>query len=93
MTDTTWQVLAERVLVERPPWLRLSEQDVRLPDGRMIEGYLVAQAPPYAIIFAVDGDGRIVTVEEYKHGPGLVVVHLPAGYMETGEDPLLAAQR
>ena len=93
MTDTTWQILTERLLVDRPPWLRLSEQDVQLPDGRVIEGYLVAQAPPYAVIFAVDSDGRIVTVEEYKHGPGRVVVHLPAGYLEPGEDPLLAAQR
>jgi ADP-ribose pyrophosphatase len=93
VTDTTWQILAEHVLVERPPWLRLCEQDVRLPDGRVIEGYLVAQAPDYAIIFAVDGEGRVVTTEEYKHGPGRVVVHLPAGYLEPGEDPLLAAQR
>lgn len=93
MTDTTWQILAERVLVDRPPWLWLSEQDVRLPDGRVIDGYLVAQAPDYAIIFARDREGRIVATEEYKHGPGRVVVHLPAGYLEPGEDPLLAAQR
>ncbi len=91
--DHIWQVQAERLLVERRPWLRLSEQDVLLPDGRVIEGFLVAEAPSYVIIFAVTAEGHIVTIEEYKHGPRRVAVHLPAGFLEADEDPLLAAQR
>ena len=34
-----------------------------------------------------------MAIEEYKHGPGRVVLHLPAGYLEPGEEPLAAAQR
>ncbi|RME83039.1 MAG: NUDIX hydrolase [Caldilineae bacterium] len=88
-----WQILAERVLVERPPWLRLCEQTVRLPDGRIVDDFLVAQAPPYATVFGLRPDGLVVAVEEYKHGPGRTVLKLPAGFLNEGETPIEGARR
>ena len=88
-----WQVLKERLMLDKRPWLRVVEQTVRLPDGEVIDDYLLAEAPGYAIIFPVLPDGRIIAVEEYKHGIGRVVWQLPAGILEPGEDPLLGAKR
>jgi len=88
-----WQILKERLLLDKRPWLRVVEQTVRLPDGEVIDDYLLAEAPSYAIIFPVLPDGRIIAVEEYKHGIGRIIWQLPAGILEPGEDPLLGAKR
>ena len=88
-----WQVLEERLLLDKRPWLRVVEQTVRLPDGEVIDDYLLADAPSYAIIFPVLPDGRILAVEEYKHGIGRIVLQLPAGLLDPGEDALTGAKR
>lgn len=88
-----WQVLCSRVLVDRPPWLRLIEQDVRLSNGHIIEGYLLAEAREYAMVFVLTDDGRVPLVQQYKHGVGGPSYDLPAGYLDAGEEPLACAQR
>ncbi len=88
-----WQVLRQKLVLDRPPWLRVFELDVQLPDGRVITDYLRAEAPAYVAIFGVRPDGLIVAIEEYKFGPGRVVLKMPAGIMDPGEDALTAARR
>lgn len=88
-----WNVLRENLILDRPPWLRVYEQDVLLPDGRIITDYLKAEAPAYVAVFGLRPDGLVVAIEEYKHGPGRVVLKVPAGIMDPGEDALTAARR
>ena len=89
-----WAVLSSRPLVSRLPWLRLWEEDVRLPNGEVIEGYLRSQSRDYAAIFALMADGTVPLVSQYKHSKGAVSLDLPAGYLdEADESPLTAARR
>jgi ADP-ribose pyrophosphatase len=88
-----WKILREKLILDRPPWLRVYEQDVQLPDGRIITDYLRAEAPGYVAIFGLRPDGLVVAIEEYKHGPGRVVLKIPAGIIDPGEDALDAARR
>ena len=89
-----WDVLSSKPLVSRPPWLRLWEEDVRLPNGEVIAGYLRSQSRDYAAVFALMEDGTVPLVSQYKHGKGAVSLDLPAGYLDTvDESPLTAARR
>lgn len=88
-----WRVVARRSVVDREPWLHLWEEDVQLPDGRVIPGFNVIEMPDVVIVVALTDDGQAVVEREYKHGPRRVCLHLPARYIEAGEEPLLAAQR
>ncbi len=89
-----WEVLSARPLVSRPPWLRLWEEDVRLPNGEVIEAYLCSQSRDYASVFALMEDGTVPLVSQYKHGKGAVSLDLPAGYLDAAdESPLTAARR
>jgi ADP-ribose pyrophosphatase len=88
-----WEVIARREVLDRRPWLRVWSEDVRLPDGRVIEDFSTLEMPDYAMAVALTGDGLVVAERNYKHGPGRVGLHLPAGYLEPGEEPLAAAQR
>lgn len=89
-----WRILASRPLLDRRPWLTVWEEDVQLPDGQRINGYLRAEAREYAMVFALGADGTVPLVRQYKHGTGADSLDLPAGYLDTAsEPPLTAAQR
>ena len=88
-----WKVLREKLILDRPPWLQVYELDVQLPDDRIITDYLRAEAPAYVAVFGLRPDGLIVAIEEYKFGPGRVVLKMPAGVIDPGEDALTAARR
>ena len=88
-----WETLARREVVDRRPWLRLWAEDVRLPDGRVVEDFSTIEMPSYAVVVALTAEGQVVVERNYKHGPRRVCLNLPAGYLEPGEDPLTAARR
>jgi ADP-ribose pyrophosphatase len=88
-----WRVLASTELLNRPPWLRVSAEHVRLPNGYEIADFYRIDMPEWAQVFALTEDGRVAMIEQYKHGPGVVSLELPAGYLEPGEDPERAARR
>jgi ADP-ribose pyrophosphatase len=94
MLMSDWEILATRPLFSRPPWLELWEEDVRLPNGHEIPGYLRAVSRDYAVIFARLPDGTTPLVRQYKRGPDKHLYDLPAGYLDSpDEPPLEAAQR
>ena len=89
-----WQILDERIVYEHHPWLKLTEQDVRLPNGVIIERYLISETPDVVMMFAVTEPGEAIFVEQYKHGMRNLSLDLSAGYMdETDRSPPAAARR
>jgi len=73
--------------------LWVEEQDVLLPSGHVINGYILAPARDYAVIFALTADGRVPLVRQYKHGLGRLATDLPAGYLDDAEESPLACAR
>jgi ADP-ribose diphosphatase len=91
-TPPEWAVLSKREVFDGRPWLRVFRDRLRLPTGHEIEGFYRVWMPDYAVVFATVGD-HVLVQRNYKHGPGRVGLHLPAGYLEADEEPLAAAQR
>ena len=92
--STEWEILDERVVYEHPPWLKLVEQDIRLPNGIIIEKYVLTETPDVAMVFAITESGKTIFVEQYKHGMGGLSLDLSDGYMDDDDpSPLAAAQR
>jgi ADP-ribose pyrophosphatase len=88
-----WRILARRVLLERPPWLTVGEQDVELPDGTVLNGFNWIATRSFAIVVPLlDGD-RTILARSFKLGVGAISLSLPAGYLEPGEEPLAGAKR
>jgi ADP-ribose diphosphatase len=90
---TPWQVVNTREIYSAAPWVTVSLQAVRLPDGKVVNDYHRVEMPEYTVVFAETEDGHIVAERQYKHGIGSVTLTLPAGLVEAGEAPLSAAQR
>lgn len=88
-----WETLKSQELFVASPWIKLSIQQVRLPDGRVVDDYYRINLPEYTIVFAQTTDGRVIVERQYKHGVGYCTLVLPSGLIEEGEDPLVGAQR
>ena len=87
-----WTLLDEWEVFDGRPWLRVFREKLRLPSGDEIDGFYRVWMPDYAVVFATVGD-EVLVQRNYKHGPGRVGLHLPAGYLEPDEEPLVAARR
>jgi 8-oxo-dGTP pyrophosphatase MutT (NUDIX family) len=88
-----WQVLASETLLDYAPWLRVERQRVRLPNGLVLDDYLLTPARDYSLVVAVTDARQVVVVRQYKHGLGRCLTEFPAGYLDDGEDPLACARR
>jgi ADP-ribose pyrophosphatase len=65
---------------------------VRLPHGREADLEIVRHEGS-VVLLPVRGDGRILLVRQYRYAADRFLWELPAGSLETGEDPDLAAAR
>ena len=88
-----WLTLGERELLRVGRRLRVVEQHIRLPNGLEVRDYLRFTGMPYVTVVAQIPDGRLICERQYKHGPGRVILTLPAGALEPDEEPLEAARR
>lgn len=88
-----WEVLNSCEVFVASPWIKVSVEQVRLPDGRVVDDYHQIVLGESAVIFAQTRDGRVIMERQYKHGIGKVTLVLPAGLIEDGENAMVAAQR
>jgi ADP-ribose pyrophosphatase len=66
---------------------------VDLGEGGVVQREYVQHTGAVAIL-ALDEDGRVLMIEQYRHPVGMTLWELPAGLLDvTGEDPLDAAKR
>ena len=87
-----WERLTSETLLETP-YFNLRSDRLRLPDGSVKDPYYVLERPDAAIIFPVTGDGEVVLVRQYRPPLERLELGLPAGLVETGEEPVVAARR
>lgn len=84
-------VSTEDVHIGRVVGLRID--DVAMPGGRTARREVVEHLGAVAIA-AVDDQGRVALIHQYRHAIGRRLLELPAGLLDVaGEDPLLTAQR
>ncbi|MCH8238357.1 MAG: NUDIX hydrolase [Proteobacteria bacterium] len=88
-----WQVLKTSEIFSAEPWLALSVQQVRVPDGRIIDDFYQLALPDFTLVFAATPSGEIIMIRQYKHGAKRTSLTLPGGLVEKGEDPEEAAKR
>lgn len=74
------------------PVFDVAKVNIQLPDGRKRVYDLVEHGGSVTIV-PVDDEGRILFVTQYRVGANERLLELPAGVLETGEDPLVSAKR
>ncbi len=72
--------------------VHLKEDTVLLPDGKTAGRELVVHSGGVGVI-AIDGDGNVLTVTQYRKPYDELVLEIPAGKLEPGEEPKAAGLR
>lgn len=81
-----WTVVQSQAIFDSR-WLRLRRDVCRLPSGRELDDYYVVEVPDGVAVVALTPARQLVLVRQYKHGLGQIVLELPAGIVEPGENP------
>jgi 8-oxo-dGTP pyrophosphatase MutT (NUDIX family) len=88
-----WSLVSRQYLFEKPPWLVMRQDHVRLPTGREIREYWITEYPPWTNVVAITPNDEAVLIRQFR--PGLAEVHfeLPAGVIDPGDPSYEAAAR
>ena len=90
----SWPVEAS-VDLHRDSWVvALRKDTIRTPEGEEEFGRLVLEHPGAVIVLALDDEGRVCLLSQYRHAAQHRFVELPAGLLDSeGESPLDVAKR
>lgn len=87
MSLTPWKILKSH----RPNhWLRIDK--VELKSGKPYEAF-VFEFQSWANVLALTSDNQVVLVRQYRHGVQKVMLELPGGVVDEGEDPFEGVKR
>jgi len=81
-----WEILKSDIAFSHK-WYKLRRDEVRLPDGSIIDDYFVSVRAEVAIVFPVTSIGEVVFVRQYKHGAREILLELPGGVFNTEKEP------
>jgi len=87
-----WKILESEYIL-RHQYMTLHKDKVLLNNGHIIPDYFVIEKSNWINVIAITEEGKFVFERQYRHGAGVINYELPAGIIEEGEDPLLAAKR
>lgn len=90
MTDLHEETV-EKKYVYRGKILNLRCDDARLPDGKPCKREIVEHSGGAAVLCVKEG--RIALVRQFRYAYGEELYEIPAGKLNAGEDPMLAAAR
>lgn len=74
-------------------WVSIVERTVLLDNLKGPEIFHSLDLADYVSIIAVDGNGRIPLVRQYRHALDRCTIELPGGLLDAGETPEFCARR
>ena len=91
-TPHTWTTATSRVIADCRVFSIREDTNVRDSDGAR-STFFVVENPDWVNVVAVTKDLRVVLIEQFRHGTGSVILEIPGGMTDEGEDPVSAAAR
>ncbi len=88
-----WEKQLSSEYLYRGKIVNLRRDQVLTPGGREPALREIVEHPGAVAILALDREERLVLVRQYRHAAGEVLLEVPAGKLEPGEEPLRCAQR
>ena len=86
------ETLLSREVVHRGDFLTVHRDTVRLPDGGSATREYVVHPGAVVVVPLLD-DGRVLLERQFRYPVGQVMLELPAGKLDVGENPLGCGQR
>ena len=88
--DRNWQILNESEVYSG--YRKVIRRRYQLPDNQQADFDLMKNHDSCCIL-ALTVDNKVILARQFRPGPGTVLLELPGGGIELGEDPIIAASR
>ena len=82
----SYEVLESKVTHEGKI-VKITVDKLLMPDGSEAYRETVIRGKNAAAVLAVDNDGSLIFVRQYRHAFGEMLLEIPAGVLEDGEEP------
>lgn len=90
--ENSWQIRKQKPVLQHP-FVTVAMEEVKLPDGRIIEDWPKIYTRDYVNALVLNENNEALIMIGYKHGIGRSNWQVLAGYIDEAEDPLTAVQR
>jgi ADP-ribose pyrophosphatase len=88
-----WKTLTRETLLTVGRWLTVEKHTVELPDGRILNDWSWVIVPDYINVLAVTPQNEFLCFRQTKYAADGLTLAPVGGMIDSGEDPLTAAQR
>jgi ADP-ribose pyrophosphatase len=85
-----WQILHSKMVLNHQ-WCKVRQDEILLPNGKIIDDYFVYIKPEIAVLLPVTHHKEIVFVRQYRHAVSEFFIELPAGSFNPQEESAEAA--
>lgn len=89
--NINWEQIGEDELITLG-YRKLIKRTYKLPDGKTAE-YHIKKEGPAVCMLALTPNNEVVIAEQFRVGPNKILLELPGGGIDPGEEPLEAAKR
>jgi ADP-ribose pyrophosphatase len=86
-----WELLSERPRTDG--WLPVSTRTYRMPDGSVSDWDIHVPGFTTVAVLALTSDDQVVVTRQFRPGPDRVLLDLPGGIVDPGEEVIDAASR
>ncbi len=73
-----WKTLKSKMVLDNP-WCQVRQDEIELPNGKIIDDYFVSIKPDVAMVLPITSNREIIFVRQYRHAVGEFFLELPAG--------------
>ncbi|OUL28130.1 NUDIX hydrolase [Nostoc sp. T09] len=80
-----WTILKSKMVLDHP-WCKVRQDEIELPNGKVIDDYFVNLKPEVALILPITSNQEIVFVRQYRHAVGEFFIELPAGSFDPEQE-------
>ncbi|MDZ7958341.1 MAG: NUDIX hydrolase [Aulosira sp. DedQUE10] len=80
-----WKILTSIMVLDHP-WCKVRQDEIELPNGKIIDDYFVNLKPEVALILPITSNQEIVFVRQYRHAVGEFFIELPAGSFDPAQE-------
>ncbi len=88
-----WKILAQETAFAASPYLEVVRQRIETGAGRIVDDFWQVKLRPFTMCVPLLGNGKVLAIRQYKHGPGRVSLAFPAGFADPLETPELTGRR
>jgi ADP-ribose pyrophosphatase len=88
-----WKTLKKTTILDFNKFLRVEQHTVELPDGKIIDDWSWIISPDYVLVLPVTDRNTLLLFRQVKYAVDGTSFAPIGGYLEPGEDALVAAQR